>query len=225
MEENKQKSWIEFSDVAIKKHDNVVFEHLNFILNPGELLYLAGASSEASNLLISSFYAHADVEGKKAEILDYDLLDISREEITDLRQNVGLVLRDYYLYENLTFKENLEKFKDIFIEISDANIDVDLSEWLKSFGLNPDITSADAEDGDEILYSVAKALMFAPKILLVEDHFSHLRMENQIRIMNHLTERIENGSLSAVMVQSNSEFIERYPGIIYMLDEQTTKVS
>ncbi|MBT8190067.1 MAG: hypothetical protein KJO29_06530, partial [Bacteroidia bacterium] len=165
------------------------------------------------------------VEGDKVEVLGYNLLDISREEITELRQNVGLVLKDYYLYENLTFRQNLEKFKDIFTEISDTVIDHDLDYWLKSFGLDPEMKTSDADESDEIMYSVAKALLFDPKIILVEDHFSMLSIDNQFRIMNHLTERIVEGEMSAVMVQSNSEFIERYPGKIYMLEEHGTKVS
>ena len=216
---------IKYSNVEIQNKGIPIFKNLDFLLKQGELMYLAGTSSAGSRILLASFYAHASINGNEAKILDYDLLDITREKTTELRQRIGLVLSENFLYENISLEENLHRFQDIFSEISSKTTDQNLNEWLMSFDLDPVALPEHISENDRILFSLAKAMLNKPQILFIEDHFSQLNFNSQTMIMDKIIQRIRAFQLSVVMIQSNSDFIDRYPGLIYTCDEIKSKVS
>ena len=212
--------YINYKNVQLYDRDQLVYDKLNFQLKKGELLYLAGGDNTLAHLLLSSFYAHARVEGDMAQVLDYDLLDIDRSSVTSLRQSVGLVLNNQFLYSDITLAENFEKFKELISELFAGPIYTDTNAWLSSFGLDPDSLPEEITANERVIYSFAKALLHHPKIIFVEDQFAQLELENQILIMDTLIDRLRQETCSVVMVQSNSEFIDRFPGMIYMCNSQ-----
>ena len=212
--------YINYRNVKLYDRDKLVMDKLNFQLKQGELLYLAGSNSELAHLLLASFYAHARVEGEIAHVLDYDLLDIDRSSVTYLRQSIGLVLNNQFLYDNTSLENNFNKFKELIAELFAGPIYTDTREWLSSFGLNPDSMPEDISINERVIYSFAKALLHNPRIIFVEDQFAQLELENQIVIMDTLIERLRQETCSVVMVQANSEFIERFPGMIFMCNSE-----
>ncbi|NNE27150.1 MAG: hypothetical protein HKN09_09925 [Saprospiraceae bacterium] len=213
--------YINYRNVDLYDRDKLVYEKLNFQLKKGELLYIAGSDNEIAHLILSSFYAHARLEGEFAQVLEYDLMDIDRSAVTALRQSIGLVLNNQFLYDNLSLEENFNKFKDIIGELFAGPIQTDSRAWLASFGLNPDSMPGDISANERVIYSFAKALLHQPKIIFVEDQFAQLELESQIVIMDTLIERLRAETCSVVMVQSNSEFIERFPGMIFICNAET----
>ncbi len=224
MKETNTQYLIDFKNIEILRNKRSIFEKLNFKLKRGELLYISSISSKVSSTLISSFYAHSPVRGENARILDYNLIDISREEINALRQRIGLVLKDQFLYENLSLLDNLEKFQDILSAISNKESKENLADWLTQFGLDPTQEASKMDDGESVLYAVAKSMLNKPEILFIEDHFSLISFDHQMRIMDLIVDRIRRDGISVVMIQSNSDFIERYPGMICTIVESVVKV-
>lgn len=221
MKDSQNNYLIDFTKVDILKNEETVFESLDFKLKPSEILYLANISSVSSSYLLSSFYAHSKLRGTKAEVLGYDLINIERQDITELRQRIGLVLKDQFLYENLDLLANLERFKDVFCEIASIKITADLEEWLSAFELDPHSKPEDLTPGEKISYAIVKSLIHQPEIIFLEDHFCDLEYDEQVRIMNNFLNKVDMSKMSIVMVQSNSAFIERYPGMILSVKEIT----
>lgn len=96
---------IEFNEVSFcyGDHDDNVFVHLSFIIQPGEYVALIGPSGAGKTTLCSLIPRFYDVSGGAVLIDGMNVRDI---DIQSLRSNIGIVQQDVYLFSG-TVLENI----------------------------------------------------------------------------------------------------------------------
>ncbi len=96
---------IEFNEVSFcyGDHDDNVFVHLSFIIQPGEYVALVGPSGAGKTTLCSLIPRFYDVSGGAVLIDGMNVRDI---DIQSLRSNIGIVQQDVYLFSG-TVLENI----------------------------------------------------------------------------------------------------------------------
>jgi heme ABC exporter ATP-binding subunit CcmA len=121
----------------------------------------------------------------------------SRALEPDFRRRVGLVAHQSFLYPNLTARENLEFYADLY-RLDRAHAGV--TGWLARVGL-----AAVADDrvrtfsrGMEQRLGLARALMPSPEVLLMDEPFAALDPEGAALGAELLTEALARGCAAVI---------------------------
>jgi len=214
------KGKIEFKDVAFKySEEKFVLSNINLIINPGETMALVGPSGGGKTTLcqlIPRFY-----EVTKGEIL-IDGINIKDIKIKSLRENIGMVQQDIFLFTG-TIKENIlygkpdAKNTEVVKAAKNANIHdfiLSLPERYDSYIGEKGIKLS---GGQKQRISLARAFLKNPAILILDEATSALDSEAEIIIQQAL-EKLTMGRTVLVIAHRLST-IKNANEIVVLTDE------
>lgn len=214
------KGKIEFKNVAFKySEEKFVLSNINLIINPGETMALVGPSGGGKTTLcqlIPRFY-----EVTKGEIL-IDGINIKDVKIKSLRENIGMVQQDIFLFTG-TIKENIlygkpgAKDTEVINAAKNANIHdfiLSLPERYDSYIGEKGIKLS---GGQKQRISLARAFLKNPAILILDEATSALDSEAEIIIQQAL-EKLTMGRTVLVIAHRLST-IKNANQIVVLTDE------
>ena len=214
------KGKIEFKNVAFKYgEEKFVLSNINLIINPGETMALVGPSGGGKTTLcqlIPRFY-----EVTKGEIL-IDGINIKDVKIKSLRENIGMVQQDIFLFTG-TIKENIlygkpgAKDTEVINAAKNANIHdfiLSLPERYDSYIGEKGIKLS---GGQKQRISLARAFLKNPAILILDEATSALDSEAEIIIQQAL-EKLTMGRTVLVIAHRLST-IKNANQIVVLTDE------
>lgn len=214
------KGKIEFKNVAFKySEEKFVLSNINLIINPGETMALVGPSGGGKTTLcqlIPRFY-----EVTKGEIL-IDGINIKDVKIKSLRENIGMVQQDIFLFTG-TIKENIlygkpgAKDAEVIKAAKNANIHdfiLSLPERYDSYIGEKGIKLS---GGQKQRISLARAFLKNPAILILDEATSALDSEAEIIIQQAL-EKLTMGRTVLVIAHRLST-IKNANEIVVLTDE------
>lgn len=183
---------IEFKDVSFCYGENQenVLENINLNIKAGEYAALVGPSGSGKTTLCSlipRFY-----ERTKGEIL-IDGIDISHMKLKELRNNVGIVQQDVYLFVG-TIMENIRYGKPDATdeEVIRAAKNANAHEFIMSFpdGYLTDIGQRGVKlsGGQKQRLSIARVFLKNPSILIFDEATSALDNESEKVVQQSLEE-------------------------------------
>lgn len=204
---------IEYRGVEIHRAEKQVLKDVSFSIGEGEFCYLVGRVGSGKSSLLKSMYAEVPVySGEKAEVLDYDMLDLKKKEIPYLRRNIGIVFQDFQLlqdrsvYENLSFVLKATGWRnrtDMDQRIEDVLIDVGMQN--KSYKMPHELSG-----GEQQRIVIARALLNNPKLILADEPTGNLDPQTGITIVSLLHNLAQNGH-SVLMATHNLQLCEDFP--------------
>ena len=183
------KGKIEFKNVAFKYGDKkYVLSDINLTIMPGETMALVGPSGGGKTTLcqlIPRFYGVND-----GEIL-VDDINIKKVKIKSLRENIGMVQQDVFLFtgsikENILYGKPNSENEEIIKAAKNANIHdfiMDLPEGYDSYIGEKGIKLS---GGQKQRISLARAFLKDPAILILDEATSALDSEAEIVIQQAL---------------------------------------
>ncbi|HSG49883.1 MAG TPA: ABC transporter ATP-binding protein, partial [Longimicrobiales bacterium] len=197
---------IEFKDVSFaygRREDGSwdwVLRHVSFRVAPGEKVAIVGHTGAGKTTLINLLMRFYDVQ--EGEIL-LDGLPVGRLALKDLRERIGLVLQDVFLFsEDVGYN----------IRLGSPNIDDDaVRRAAERIGAAPFIhrlekgyaqplgeRGASLSVGERQLVSFARALAFDPPILILDEATSSVDSEIEAKI-EAATDELLQGRTSLVI--------------------------
>lgn len=192
---------IEFKNVWFAyKNEEWVLKDVSFKVNEGEKVAVVGATGAGKTTVISLLTRFYQVQ--KGEIL-VDGINIENIKKESLRNHIGVVLQDVFLFSgsvrdnitlansNTTDAELIRAAKDVhahqFIEKLDRSYDEEVLERGSNFST-----------GQKQLISFARALVYNPRILVLDEATSNIDTETEILIQKALN-RLMNGRTSVII--------------------------
>lgn len=88
---------IRYKNVNINQQELGVLEDVNLELNKGEFVYLIGKVGSGKTSLLKTIYGELDIQSGDAEVLGYNMSNIKRKHIPQLRRRLGIVFQDFQL--------------------------------------------------------------------------------------------------------------------------------
>ncbi|MDI5888103.1 ABC transporter ATP-binding protein [Flavobacterium yafengii] len=168
-----QKAIIEIKDLKKSYGDNHVLDGFNMVLNEGENLVIMGKSGSGKSVMIKCLIGLEEHDSGTVVIMGKDISELSREELDDLRTEVGFLFQGSALYDSMTVRENLEfplrRHKKKFGKITDTTPLV--MEALENVGLAHTINLMPEElsGGMKRRIALARTLILQPKIILYDE--------------------------------------------------------
>lgn len=176
---------IEFKKVDFAyQNDNYVLKNISFHVKNGETLALVGATGSGKSSIINllnRFY-----EYNSGEIL-LDGISIRDYELGSLRQNIGVVLQDVFLFsDSIANNISLNNPAITSEQIEFAAKQVGADGFIKSFpdGYQHKVMERGAtlSVGQRQLISFIRAYVYNPKILILDEATSSIDTESELLI-------------------------------------------
>ncbi|UPU40207.1 ABC transporter ATP-binding protein/permease [Erysipelothrix sp. Poltava] len=196
---------VEDADTVIdvsKVEGHVSFENVNFgydsdvtIINdfsadvkPGQKIAIVGPTGAGKTTIVKLLMRFYDVTSGSIKVDDYDIRDIKRE---DLRNLIGMVLQDTWLYSD-TINENIRygKLDATDEEVHEAAMKAQVDDFVRTLPegyqtvLNEETTNI--SQGQKQLLTIARAILADPKILILDEATSSVDTRTEVLIQKAL---------------------------------------
>ena len=187
---------IRYKNVNINQQELGVLEDVNLELNKGEFVYLIGKVGSGKTSLLKTIYGELDIQSGDAEVLGYNMTNIKRKHIPELRRRLGIVFQDFQL-------------------LTDRNVHSNLSFVLRATGWSN--KAAIKERIDEVLEQVGR-----PGNIPADEPTGNLDAETGRQIVELLKSICASGS-AIMMTTHNLHLLAEYPGIVYRFENHQIK--
>lgn len=163
-------------------------------LRAGEITAIVGDNGSGKTTLLTIL---ATLDAPSRGRVHYD--DVTWQEFADhYRQEVGWVSHDGLIYDELTGRENLTFFADLYgLDATEALV----SRWLDRVGLSDDDADRRVSTysrGMRQRLSVARALLQDPDLLLLDEPMTGLDRQGQADVAELLQELAGRGKIVAL---------------------------
>ncbi|MCP1102298.1 ATP-binding cassette subfamily B protein [Aequitasia blattaphilus] len=190
------KGEIEFKDVSFQyeEKNEKVLSHINLQVKAGEYVALVGPSGVGKTTLCSLIPRFYEVSKGKILIDHMDIRDI---KLKDLRENIGIVQQDVYLFAG-TIMDNIRygKYDATDEEVIRAAKNANAHEFIMSFpeGYNTDIGQRGVKlsGGQKQRLSIARVFLKNPSILIFDEATSALDNESENVVQKSMEGLAEN---------------------------------
>ena len=190
------KGQIEFDNVSFQYKDNQenVLNHINLKVPAGAYMALVGSSGAGKTTLCSLIPRFYDVTGGRIMI---DGKDIRSVTLKSLRDQIGMVQQDVYLFAGTIF-ENIQYGKPGATreEVIEAAKNANAHEFIMAFpdGYDTDIGQRGIKlsGGQKQRLSIARVLLKNPPILIFDDATSALDNESEKVVQDSLEKLAKN---------------------------------
>jgi ATP-binding cassette subfamily B protein len=197
------KGQVEFQKVTFGYvKDRPVLTNITFKVSPGEKIAILGATGSGKTSLVYLIPRFYDASSGRILI---DGKDIKNFKISSLRQQVGLVLQDVFIFTG-TIKDNVAFSRPdaSMSEIMDAAKHARIHDFIMSLpeGYNTIVgeRGVTLSGGQRQRITIARALLVKPKILILDDALSFVDANTEKEIQEALEEAMK-GKTSFIIAQ------------------------
>ncbi|MEO8534751.1 MAG: ABC transporter ATP-binding protein [Flavobacterium sp.] len=187
---------ISFEDVSYTYEDTNIkaLKNVTFTVKKGETLAILGKTGSGKSTILSLISRLYDVTDGKITI---DQNEISTLNLNDLRNNIGIVPQDAFLFSD-TIKNNI-KFgnqnatdEEVIEAAKNAVVHDNIIAFNKQYDTILGERGITLSGGQKQRVSIARAIIKDPAILLFDDCLSAVDTETEETILNNLFEICKN---------------------------------
>jgi len=208
---------VEFKDVSFAYNDgDMVLKDVSFDIRPGEKVAIVGATGAGKTTIAGLLMRFYDYQNGSILL---DGVDIRKLSSKDIRNNLGLVLQDVFLFsgeiaKNIRLGDRHITDEKLWQAARDVNLDrfIDLLPDGYKFRIGERGVSLSV--GQKQLLSFARALAHDPKILILDEATSSVDTETEVLIQRALDKLMENRT--SIIIAHRLSTIKKVDRILVM---------
>ena len=214
---------IRFEKCDIKGGEQTVIYDLRMVVEKGDFVYITGRVGSGKASIIRTITAENEVCGGVAQVCGFDLVRIRRRDIPRLRRHLGVIFQDFRLLSELSVEDNLEFVLKATGWKNAREREARIGEVLRSVGMQDKSHRMPHQlsGGEQQRVSIARALLNSPDIILADEPTGHLDRETADSIMELFTRINREQGTAVVMVTHDSSLLERFPGKIFVCENES----
>ncbi len=209
---------IEFKNVSFSYDGKrQILNDISFKVNKGETIAFIGPTGSGKSSIINVFMRFYEFQSGQVLI---DGMDIRNYPAHELRNNVGLVLQDPFLYHG-DIKSNIAMYKELTDEeIKAAAEFVDADQFIQKLPDKYDQAVAERgsgfSTGQRQLLAFARTVAAKPKVLILDEATANIDSETETLVQNSL-EKMRQGRTTIAIAHRLSTIQDA--DCIYVLDK------
>ncbi len=177
-----------------------VLRDINLHVQPGEMIGLVGHSGAGKSTLINLICRFYTPDSGQLEI---DGEDIKQIDLNDLRQQIGVVLQDPYLFsgtiaENIAYAHPDASMEDIITAAKAANAHEFIVKFPDGYDTEVGERGGSLSGGERQRISIARAILHNPRILILDEATSSVDVETEKKIQQAIDRLVQNRTTFAI---------------------------
>lgn len=196
------KGEIVFEDVTFRYEENLetVLNHINLKVDAGEYIAIAGSSGGGKTTLCSLIPRFYDVDSGRILL---DGTDIRKIRLKSLRDHIGIVQQDVYLFaenvmENIRYGRPDATDEEVIAAAKMANAHEFIMELPDGYGTDIGQRGVKLSGGQKQRLSIARVFLKNPPILIFDEATSALDNESE-KIIQESLEKLAKGRTTFVI--------------------------
>lgn len=193
---------IEFKDVSFQydKGGEMILKHVDLSVKPGEYVALVGASGAGKTTLCSLIPRFYDVTSGAVCIDGKDVRDV---KVTQLRENIGIVQQDVYLFaenvmDNIRYGKPSATDEEVIEAAKKANAHDFIMELQDGYLTDIGQRGVKLSGGQKQRLSIARVFLKNPPVLIFDEATSALDNESE-RIVQESLEKLAKNRTTFVI--------------------------
>ncbi len=93
--------------LAYEKGKNIIINDVSFTIEQGEFVFITGPSGSGKSTLLKSIYGQIKPYKGTLNVGGFDMKKIKKNQLLQLRRNLGIVFQDYKLINEWTVEKNV----------------------------------------------------------------------------------------------------------------------
>lgn len=216
---------VEFNDVTFVYPDTGIkaLENVNFKLEPGQKMAIIGRTGSGKTTIVDLLVRMYDVTDGQILIDNKNIQSLS---LSSLRQNIGYVPQDVFLFsdsiaQNVAFGKEDATQAEIEQYTKYASVYNDIKEFPQGFETLVGERGVTLSGGQKQRVSIARALIKQPDILILDDSLSAVDTTTEKRILNYLEKAMADKT--AIIITHRIYNLLDFDKIIVLKDGKITE--
>ena len=202
--------------------DNLVLKDISFEINKGDVVAILGPSGSGKTTLLRclNFLEKADDGQLVFDNNSYDLKNINKQEIHNIRNRTAFVFQNFNLFANKTALENVTIGLTVARKIDKNKASEIGIEMLRKVGLEDKINSYPDQlsGGQQQRVAIARALATNPEIIYFDEPTSALDPELIGEVLS-VMKKIANEGMTMLVVTHEMNFAKNISNRVLFMDE------
>jgi ATP-binding cassette subfamily B multidrug efflux pump len=181
---------IAFEDVSFRyTPDKPLIEHLSLAVEPGHTVAIVGPTGAGKTTLVNLLMRFYDVTGGRITLDGVDIATMSRPQ---LRENIGMVLQDTWLFggtiaENIAYGADEPTREKILAAAEAAHVDRFVRTLPDGYETVIDEEGSNVSAGEKQLITIARAFLAEPTILILDEATSSVDTRTEVLIQRAMS--------------------------------------
>ncbi|WP_323675277.1 ABC transporter ATP-binding protein [Halorubellus sp. PRR65] len=189
-----------YDDVSFGYDDETIVEDIDFEVDGGDTLALVGPTGAGKSTVLKLLLRMYDVEAGAIEIDEQDLRDVS---IPSLRQHIGYVSQDTFLFygtvaENITYGTFDADREDVVEAAKMAEAHEFIQKLPEGYDTEVGERGVKLSGGQRQRISIARAILKDPSLLVLDEATSDVDTETEMLIQRSIDELAEDRTTFAI---------------------------
>lgn len=215
--------WFSYDPETDPEEDEAdwILRDVSFVVKPGESLAIVGATGAGKTTIINLLLRFYEIQ--KGSIL-VDGIDITKLPLETLRDNIGLVLQDVFLFsgtvrDNVTLRNPSINEADIRLAADAINATPFIERLPEGYDQDVRERGMTLSHGQRQLISFLRALVYDPRILVLDEATSSVDTETE-EVIQQALETLMSGRTSIAIahrlstVQHADQILVMHRGVV-----------
>ncbi|MDT5026712.1 MAG: ATP-binding cassette, subfamily multidrug efflux pump [Micromonosporaceae bacterium] len=192
---------VAFENVSFRyEPDRPLIEDLSLTAQPGHTVAIVGPTGAGKTTLVNLLMRFYEVSGGQITLDGVDIATMSRDE---LRENVGMVLQDTWLFggtiaENIAYGADEPTHEKIVAAAQAAHVDRFVRTLPDGYDTVIDEEGSNVSAGEKQLITIARAFLAEPIILILDEATSSVDTRTEVLIQRAMS-TLRSGRTSFVI--------------------------
>ena len=197
-----------------------VLSDINLELYSGEIVILTGPSGSGKTTLLTLMGGLRSAQSGSLQILGQEILGASKQQLTQLRKQIGYIFQAHNLLAFLTAKENVRMSLELHDEYLEDDINAQAISMLEAVGLGnrADYYPEKLSGGQKQRVAIARALISHPKIVLADEPTAALDSKSGRDVVEIMQQLAKEQDCTILLVTHDNGILDIANRIIYMED-------